>query len=112
MKVEVLGDRRVLLAASLRGYETLCEFITVGRRAAEKGEYRLAPGEARGFGGTHRFAEGVKGARADVAVDDTDTSQNQWPEMLLEDAVRRPGVDALRAAWPGGSCWSIPRPLR
>jgi error-prone DNA polymerase len=35
------GLRFVLLASSLRGYEALCEFITTGRRAAEKGEYRL-----------------------------------------------------------------------
>src|SRR5256714_6112714 len=35
------GMKLVLLAASIRGYETLCELITVGRRAAPKGEYRL-----------------------------------------------------------------------
>src|SRR5947209_14207388 len=36
------GLKLVLLAASLRGYEALCELITKARRAAPKGEYRLA----------------------------------------------------------------------
>ena len=35
------GLKLVLLAASIRGYETMCELITKGRRAADKGEYRL-----------------------------------------------------------------------
>ena len=35
------GVKLVLLATSLRGYETLCETITLARRAAPKGEYRL-----------------------------------------------------------------------
>src|SRR5262249_39310191 len=35
------GLRFVLLATSREGYETLCELITVGRRAADKGSYRL-----------------------------------------------------------------------
>ncbi|MGZ5080622.1 MAG: error-prone DNA polymerase [Usitatibacter sp.] len=39
-----LGDglRMVLLARDIQGYETLCELITKARRAAPKGEYRLA----------------------------------------------------------------------
>src|SRR5512139_545787 len=36
------GLRLVLLAQSLAGYESLCELITRARRAAPKGEYRLA----------------------------------------------------------------------
>jgi len=36
------GVKLVLLVADLRGYETLCELITQARRAAPKGEYRLA----------------------------------------------------------------------
>jgi error-prone DNA polymerase len=36
------GVKLVLLATSIRGYETMCELITTGRRAAGKGEYRLA----------------------------------------------------------------------
>src|SRR5260221_2819235 len=36
------GTKLVLLAATIRGYEAMCELITKGRRAAEKGEYRLA----------------------------------------------------------------------
>ena len=36
------GLRMVLLVENLRGYETLCELITRARRAAPKGEYRLA----------------------------------------------------------------------
>ncbi|HEY8156688.1 MAG TPA: PHP domain-containing protein, partial [Myxococcota bacterium] len=36
------GLRMVLLVQDLRGYETLCELITKARRAAPKGEYRLA----------------------------------------------------------------------
>ena len=35
------GLKLVLLAASLDGYETMCELITLARRAAPKGEYRL-----------------------------------------------------------------------
>jgi len=35
------GLKLVLLAATIRGYETLCELITIARRAAEKGTYRL-----------------------------------------------------------------------
>ena len=35
------GPKLVLLAASLHGYETLCELITKARRAAPKGEYRV-----------------------------------------------------------------------
>ncbi|HET7400231.1 MAG TPA: error-prone DNA polymerase [Usitatibacter sp.] len=39
------GVKLVLLATSLRGYETLCETITLARRAAPKGEYRLGRGD-------------------------------------------------------------------
>ena len=35
------GLKLVLLAATIRGYETMCELITKGRRTADKGEYRL-----------------------------------------------------------------------
>jgi len=35
------GMKLVLLAEDLRGYEKLCELITLARRAAPKGEYRL-----------------------------------------------------------------------
>ncbi len=37
------GMKLVLLAATLQGYEQLCELITRARRAAPKGEYRIAP---------------------------------------------------------------------
>ena len=33
----------VVLAQTRRGYGNLCEFITLGRRRAKKGEYRLSP---------------------------------------------------------------------
>jgi error-prone DNA polymerase len=36
------GLKLVLLVANIRGYETMCELITKGRRAAGKGEYRLS----------------------------------------------------------------------
>src|SRR5258705_2803377 len=36
------GMKLVLLASSIAGYETLCELITLARRAAPKGEYRLS----------------------------------------------------------------------
>src|SRR5258708_23771931 len=36
------GMKLVLLAATIRRYEAMCELITKARRAAEKGEYRLA----------------------------------------------------------------------
>jgi error-prone DNA polymerase len=39
------GLKIVLLAASLAGYERLCELITTARRAAPKGEYRLTRGD-------------------------------------------------------------------
>jgi len=35
------GLKLALLATTIRGYETMCELITTGRRAAGKGEYRL-----------------------------------------------------------------------
>ncbi|HEX3062019.1 MAG TPA: error-prone DNA polymerase, partial [Usitatibacter sp.] len=35
------GTKLVLLATHIRGYEAMCELITLGRRAAEKGAYRL-----------------------------------------------------------------------
>ncbi|HTS84924.1 MAG TPA: error-prone DNA polymerase [Usitatibacter sp.] len=35
------GLKLVLLATHIRGYETMCELITKGRRAAAKGEYAL-----------------------------------------------------------------------
>ncbi len=42
------GPKIVLLAQSKTGYEGLCELITVGRRAAEKGEYRLTRADLAG----------------------------------------------------------------
>ncbi|HUP30705.1 MAG TPA: PHP domain-containing protein, partial [Usitatibacter sp.] len=39
------GLKLVLLVQNLRGYETLCELITKARRAAPKGEYRIALGD-------------------------------------------------------------------
>jgi error-prone DNA polymerase len=35
----------VVLAQTRRGYGNLCEFITLGRRRAKKGEYRLSPND-------------------------------------------------------------------
>ena len=35
------GPKLVLLAQNLGGYQTLCRWITTGRRRAEKGDYRL-----------------------------------------------------------------------
>src|SRR5258706_7380516 len=35
------GLKLALLATTIRGYETMCELITTGRRAAGKGEYRF-----------------------------------------------------------------------
>ena len=47
------GMKLVLLATSIAGYERLCELITVARRAAPKGEYRLRredfPGDVQGL---------------------------------------------------------------
>src|SRR6185312_1665617 len=47
------GMKMVLLAASVAGYERMCELITLARRAAPKGEYRLAradfPGSTEGL---------------------------------------------------------------
>jgi error-prone DNA polymerase len=36
------GPKLVLLAQTLKGYQTLCRWITLGRRRAAKGDYRLA----------------------------------------------------------------------
>src|SRR6185437_11232495 len=49
------GMKIVLLAANRTGYERMCELITVARRAAPKGEYRLTRGD---------FAEGTEGLLA------------------------------------------------
>lgn len=45
------GWRIVLLAADRRGYGGLCELITRGRRAAEKGRYRLDRSDIEACGG-------------------------------------------------------------
>jgi error-prone DNA polymerase len=45
------GMKLVLLVKDLRGYENLCELITKGRRAAEKGEYRLVREDFTATGG-------------------------------------------------------------
>ncbi len=42
------GDRLVLLARDREGYAALCRLITRGRRAAPKGEYRLARADLDG----------------------------------------------------------------
>ena len=45
------------------------------------------------YGGKHRLAHGVERARADIAVDDTDTAKRQRPETLagLVDAISSGG---------------------
>src|SRR5688572_31999420 len=45
------GMKLVLLARDIRGYEALCGLITKGRRAAEKGAYRLERGDFEQTGG-------------------------------------------------------------
>ncbi|KAG9571956.1 hypothetical protein KCV01_g19284, partial [Aureobasidium melanogenum] len=42
------GPRLVLLCETIEGYTALCALITQGRRAAEKGEYRLFRDDLRG----------------------------------------------------------------
>ncbi|TKR34126.1 error-prone DNA polymerase [Luteimonas gilva] len=42
------GPKLVLLAQTKEGYEALCALITLGRRAAEKGEYRLTRADLAG----------------------------------------------------------------
>ncbi|ODJ92614.1 error-prone DNA polymerase [Pseudomonas viridiflava] len=39
------GPKIVLLVEDLGGYQTLCRIITLARRRAKKGEYRLLPGD-------------------------------------------------------------------
>ena len=39
------GMKMVLLTTNIRGYERMCELITLARRAAEKGDYKLARGD-------------------------------------------------------------------
>jgi error-prone DNA polymerase len=49
------GLKLVLLAEDLQGYQNICRLITIGRRAAEKGEYRLTRED---------LASGIPGALA------------------------------------------------
>jgi error-prone DNA polymerase len=42
------GPRLALLAQTLQGYQTLCRWITLGRRRASKGSYRLAMADIGG----------------------------------------------------------------
>ena len=42
------GPKLVLLAQDLQGYQTICRWITVGRRRAAKGSYRLAMADLAG----------------------------------------------------------------
>jgi error-prone DNA polymerase len=75
------GPRFVLLATSRAGYGGLCELISRGRRAAEKGSYRLV--------------------RADVAADALDECLALW----LPGAAIEPEEGAWLADLFPGRCW-------
>ncbi|APV51099.1 error-prone DNA polymerase [Betaproteobacteria bacterium GR16-43] len=105
------GLRFVLLAATLEGYEGLCELITKARRAASKGEYRLArsdvPTSPRGLfavwlpGEVPEEAEArwISGhfGEAWAAIELTRDSDDEARLGLLESIAARTGLKALAA---------------
>ena len=91
------GLRLVLLARSLAGYERLCELITLARRAAPKGEYRLAredfPGSTEGL-----LALWIPGAR-EAAEADAKWVAAQFPASAwIAVELHRGADDAARIA--------------
>jgi error-prone DNA polymerase len=77
------GPKLVLLAADRQGYTTLCRFITLGRRAAPKGEYRLlrADLERESFAGLELLWLPAEGELAPL------TEQGAWIRALLPRAL-------------------------
>ena len=75
------GPRLVLLAADRNGYGNLCELITLGRRRAKKGAYRLQRadlerGPADGLAGC--LALLLPGEPADAAAWERELAQAHW----------------------------------
>jgi len=98
------GMRLVLLAADREGYGRLCRLITRGRRAAIKGDYRLARAD---------LADGLPGCLALWLPGDTpDTAQGRWLAQCFparawlaielfaggDDAVRLAGLESMARA--------------
>ena len=74
------GPRLVLLACNRQGYAELCELITRGRRAAEKGDYRLTR-EDLGTGLTNCLAIWLPEYEPDALA------QGQWVADTFADRV-------------------------
>lgn len=81
------GTRFVLLVENASGYTRLCELITRGRRAADKGTYRLdrADVEAVFADGADVFALWLPDRRPDSAPDD---EPGRWLQRVFGDRVR------------------------
>ncbi|HKT28675.1 error-prone DNA polymerase [Dyella sp.] len=90
------GPKLVLLAENKQGYVSLCRLITRGRRASEKGEYRLNRAD---------IAEGVPGALV-LWIPDREPSHEHgaWVKHTFGDRawlaveLHRDGDDAARLA--------------
>ncbi|MEX1827052.1 error-prone DNA polymerase [Luteibacter sp. CQ10] len=71
------GPKLVLLAETKAGYIALCRIITLGRRAAEKGTYRLTRAD---------LADGLPGVLALwVPGRETDAEQGAWVRLVFGD---------------------------
>jgi error-prone DNA polymerase len=101
------GLKLVLLAATLRGYENLCELITTARRAAPKGEYKVTradftstegllalwiPGEVADAAHGEWIAKTFE-ARAWIAVELHRGADDEARVASLEALGRRLGLD-------------------
>ena len=90
------GPKLVLLAENKQGYVSLCRLITRGRRASEKGEYRLTRAD---------IAEGVPGTLA-LWIPDREPHHEHgaWVKHIFGDRawlaveLHRDGDDAARLA--------------
>ncbi|WP_454726661.1 MULTISPECIES: error-prone DNA polymerase [Cupriavidus] len=117
--------RLVLLARDREGFGNLCEFITLGRRRAEKGSYRLHPEDLaapeaehahlRGMPGCvalllpaycpepqallrqARWMRQVFGARAWIALEQLQGHADALHRLRLEDAAAQAGVPLAAA---------------
>jgi error-prone DNA polymerase len=96
------GVKLVLLVTSLQGYETLCELITKARRAAPKGEYRLAredfPADVEGLEALWVPIDDAKAPQQGAWVARTFTG-HAWIAVELhrgpDDAARMANLEAL-----------------
>jgi error-prone DNA polymerase len=78
-EVSITGVKVVLLAKDKRGYEQICQLITTGRRAADKGHYQLQRADLDG-GLPGTLALWAPGPRIDVA-------HGQWLKGVFGDRL-------------------------